>query len=126
MVIRVLVVEDEPLLAFDIAQHLGEAGFQVVGPATSVARALGFIEHAGCDVAVLDVNLGRETSEPVAEKLAGLGTPFITLSGYSAEQHPAAFHASLSLTKPAKPAELIALLEQVVASRESTAETAQI
>jgi len=58
---RVLVVENEALTAFQIEQTLTEAGFNVVGPAPSVARAL---EHAGCDAAALDVTLGSETSEP--------------------------------------------------------------
>lgn len=110
MSLRVLLVEDEPLLAFDLAQHLSDAGFSVVGPAGSVARALGLIITVGCDVAVLDVNLGRETAEPVARELKRLGTPFVTLSGYSSDQHPAVFQFGPSLTKPARPDELIAIL----------------
>ena len=44
--------------------------------------------ETGCDVAVLDVNLGNETAEPVARELRARGTPFVVLSGYSSEQHP--------------------------------------
>ena len=57
MSVRVLVVEDEAIVAIDIADQLTEAGFLVVGPAPSVAKALKLIEDVGCDVAVLDVNL---------------------------------------------------------------------
>ena len=119
MAIRVLVDEDEPLLAFDIAQHLEDAGFHILGPAASVERALGIIGREGCDIAVLDVNLGRETAEPVAEELSRRGTPFVTLSGYSVEQHPPAFQCAPSLTKPAKPGDLIALLRRLTAQHGS-------
>ena len=69
MTVRVLVVEDEAIVAIDIADQLTEAGFLVVGPAPSVAKALKLIEDVGCDVAVLDVNLRDETAEPVAREL---------------------------------------------------------
>jgi len=62
MMTRVLVVEDEAILAIDIATHLTDAGFSVVGPATSVTKALTLIGEVGCDVAVLDVNLRDETA----------------------------------------------------------------
>lgn len=107
---RILIVEDEPLLAFDLAQHVGEAGFAVVGPASSVQAALSLIEREGCDAAVLDVNLGRETAEPVALALKSRGTPFVILSGYSRAQHPLGFAGAPALTKPARPAELVAIL----------------
>lgn len=66
MNIRVLV-EDEALLAIDIAGHLTDAGFSVIGPAASGTKALALIKENGCDIAVLDVNLRDETSEPIAE-----------------------------------------------------------
>lgn len=69
MSVRVLVVEDEAMVAIDIAQQLNEAGFVVVGPAPSVTKALKLIVETGCDVAVLDVNLRDETAEPVAREL---------------------------------------------------------
>ena len=102
MTMRTLLVEDDPFIALDLAQQLNEAGFDVVGPASRSADALKLIAAPGCDVAVLDVNLGVETSEAVAVKLTQLGVPFITLSGYSAEQHPPAFKAAPLLAKPVK------------------------
>ena len=77
---RVLVVEDEPLVALDIAQVLRDADFEVLGPVRSVAPALSLIEESGCDAAVLDINLGGETSEPIAWKLLAKGIRFVTLS----------------------------------------------
>ena len=108
---RVLVVEDDALIALDIARELTDAGLEVVGPATSVAKALSLIGERGCDVAVLDVNLGHnETSEPVARELRIRSTPFVVLSGYAREQHPPGLHGAPVLSKPARPGELIATL----------------
>jgi DNA-binding response OmpR family regulator len=108
---RVLVVEDDALLALDIAAQLTEAGFDVIGPAVSVDTALRLLRAIGCDVALLDVNLGKETSELVARELRSLSKPFVVLSGYSSEQHPPEFHGAPLLSKPARPGELVALLQ---------------
>jgi len=108
---RVLVVEDDGLLALDIADHLTNAGLEVIGPATSVAKALELLE-SGCDVAVLDVNLGKETSEAVAYKLRALGTPFAVMSGYSKEQHPPGFQGAPVLSKPTRADDLVAVLRR--------------
>ena len=104
---RLLVVEDDALLALDIARQLADAGLEVVA---SVAKALGLVGRIGCDVAVLDVNLGKETAEPVAHELRARGTPFVVLSGYSSEQHPPGFHGAPVLSKPARPGVLVATL----------------
>lgn len=108
---RVLVVEDDALIALDIARQLTSAGFQVVGPAVSVAKALRLIDDHGCDIAVLDVNLGRnETSELVARELRARSTPFVVLSGYASEQHPPGLQGAPVLSKPASPRDLVATL----------------
>ena len=75
MSVRVLVVEDEFMIGLDIGQQLASAGYEVVGLATSVAKALKLVAQSGCDIAVLDVNLGGETCEPVAQKLRASGKP---------------------------------------------------
>jgi two-component sensor histidine kinase/PAS domain-containing protein len=105
---RVLVVEDEALTAIEIAHLVESAGFHVVGPARSVAQALALIATCGCDAAVVDINLHGETSEDIAAELAQRHTPFLTLSGYSPEQHPPAFKDAPALSKPLRPAELVA------------------
>ena len=109
---RVLIVEDDALLALDIADQMTDAGFEVVGPATSVAKALRLLAEAGCDAAVLDVNLGDETGAPVALELKARGTPFVVLSGYSSEQHPAAFQGAPFLSKPARMDVLVTMLRK--------------
>jgi DNA-binding response OmpR family regulator len=95
---RVLVVEDEFMIGFDVCQQLASAGYEVMGPATSVRKALRL--EPGCDVAVLDVNLGRETCEPVARKLRESGKPFVVLTGYSPDNLASSFNDATILTKP--------------------------
>lgn len=115
MTIRVLVVEDDALLGLDISQQLADAGLEVVGPAVSVAKALKLMTEAGCDMALLDVNLGNETAEPVAIELRARGTPFIVLSGYSGAQHPPSFVGAPLLAKPVRPEVLIAQVRKCIA-----------
>jgi DNA-binding response OmpR family regulator len=109
---RILVVEDEVLIGMLIADCLELANFEVVGPATSVARALMLIEHTGCDAAVLDIRLGDSSAEPIADELRSRGTPFITLSGYAPSQRSAAFEGAPMLVKPVRPADLVAELRR--------------
>ncbi len=111
---KVLVVEDDGLIALEIAKVLSDAGFEVVGPARSVMPALALIEKQGCDAAVLDVNLGDETSEAIAKKLKAVRTPFITLSGYSRSQHPPVFAGSPALAKPLRSELLVAELKRCI------------
>jgi DNA-binding response OmpR family regulator len=107
---RVLVVEDDALLGLDIAQQLTDTGLEVVGPATSVVKAISLLDERGCDVAVLDVNLGREMAEPVALALRARRIPFVVLSGYSGQQHPPGFQGAPVLSKPARPQDLLGML----------------
>jgi PAS domain S-box-containing protein len=113
---RVLVVEDEALVARDIAGMLTEAGFDVLGPARSVSRALSLLHDTKCDGAVLDINLGRETSEPIAQMLLANGTRFITISGYSREQHPSIFNGVPALVKPVRAKVLVEEINKCLAN----------
>lgn len=81
-------------------QVLQEAGFDILGPARNVDQALELLRTRHCDVAVLDINLGKETSEPVAKELMRLCTPFVTMTGYSRQHFPAIFLSAPALTKP--------------------------
>lgn len=116
MRVRILVVEDESLLALDIADLLDDAGFEVVGPATTVQKAQALIQDMGCDAAVLDVNLGDETVEPVALALQEQGIPFLFLSGNSREQLPIALQGVPWLAKPVAPALLLSMLRNQIGS----------
>jgi len=111
---RILIVEDNALIALDLAQALTKAGFEVLGPAASPEQALLIISERGCDAAVVDINLRGETSEPVALQLKALGIPFITLTGYSLSQRPPAFEGVPAFTKPVAPEFIITELSKLV------------
>ncbi|MGO9543542.1 MAG: response regulator [Rhodomicrobium sp.] len=111
---RILVVEDEALLALEIAKVLSEAGFTVIGPARSVDQALELAGRAGCQAAVLDVRLRNETAEHIAHELKSLGMPFITLSGYSQSRLPPVFSEAPFIGKPLQPELLIAELNRCI------------
>jgi PAS domain S-box-containing protein len=117
--LRVLVVEDEALIALEIEQYLRDAGFEVVGPASRVAEALQLLKEFGCDAAVLDINLGNETSEPVARVLSGQGIPFVAVSGYSPDQRPSGLSSSAFLAKPLRAELLVAQLRECMRSPNS-------
>jgi len=105
-------VEDEPLIAMDFSHTLSEAGYMVIGPANSVAQGLALLAQFGCDVALLDINLGRETSEPIARELFKIGTPFVTTSGCSREQQPEFMQTAPLLGKPVSSKMLIAEIQR--------------
>jgi DNA-binding response OmpR family regulator len=85
---RVLIVEDEMLVAVLIEDLMAELGCSTVGPCGSVAMALDTIRTESFDLAVLDVNLDGELVYPVAEALAERQIPFLFLSGYGDEAIP--------------------------------------
>jgi DNA-binding response OmpR family regulator len=111
---RVLIVEDEFFIALDIGEQLADAGFEVVGPASSVAKALKLVAEPGCDVAILDVNLAGETSEPVAQKLRESEKPFVVLSGYSGNIRLPWFGGAPVLSKPLRMTDLVAALRSCI------------
>lgn len=106
MTATVLLVEDQMLLGFALRRRLESEGFSVVGPAASVAAATALLDGREVDFAVLDINLGFGTdSLAIADTLAGLGVPFVFLSGYgSGRQLPDRFSAVTRFTKPANEA----------------------
>jgi CheY-like chemotaxis protein len=108
---RILVVEDNYVLAESMRFALEELGCTVVGPAPTAARALELLTSGPIDAAVLDIDLRGVSSAPVAEELARRGTPFVFLSGYeSAALLPATFHSWTRLSKPVDPEELVRTL----------------
>lgn len=112
---RILVVEDEPLLAMDIAGQLQEAGAYVVGPVASVEAALRMIEEYRLDAALLDANLQGYPVDDVAASLSNRNVPFIFVSGYDRDTLPAAFDATELLVKPFESSRLIDMTGRLVA-----------
>ena len=84
--LRILIVEDEFLLAMELEMLLQRHGCLVVGPVSSVGRALALLETEPPDVAVLDVNLKGERATPIAAALQAREVPFVLLTGYSGPQ----------------------------------------
>lgn len=82
--VRVLVVEDEMMVALLVEDFLAELGHAVVGPAMHLHEAITLALEAEIDVAILDVNLGAQRSYPVAEVLRQRGIPFLFATGYGA------------------------------------------
>ena len=83
---RVLLIEDNMIIALDTEEMLRELGVPEVLVSGSVTQALRAIEKEVPDFAVLDFNLGEESSEPVARELARRGVPFVLATGYSAKE----------------------------------------
>ena len=83
---RILVVEDEFLIALDIAGVLEQAGLAVIGPAANVGDALQAIEQEVVHGALLDANIAGEPVSRVADELTQRGIPFAFVSGYGREQ----------------------------------------
>ncbi|WP_179187937.1 response regulator [Sphingomonas sp. IBVSS2] len=82
--LRVLVVEDEPVVAMYLEDLLEALGCETIGPASRLADGLALAEGGGFDVAILDINLSGERSTPIAEALRARGVPFAFASGYGA------------------------------------------
>lgn len=79
---RILIVEDEPLIAMMLEDFLDILGRQVAGVADSVSTALPLVAAGGIDAAIVDVNLtGGEKCWPVADALAAAGIPFVVATG---------------------------------------------
>jgi two-component system, response regulator PdtaR len=97
---RVLVVEDEPLIALDLRDTLEGWGCRVIGPVATASAALELVKESLPDCAVLDVNLGRETSEPVAAALRSRHCPFIVMTAYQRHDLSGALVDALLLSKP--------------------------
>ncbi len=113
----VLVAEDEPFIALDIALAIEDANGEVAGPASSINEALALIEDSPIEAAILDVNLIDGDITPVAEILFRLGIPVILQSGIGLPDDLAArFPDAEVLIKPCVPAKLVAQLAELIAT----------
>ena len=81
---RILVVEDEPIVAMCLEDMLDELGCVTIGPASRLADGLSLARGEALDAAILDINLAGERSNAIAEALHARGIPFAFASGYGA------------------------------------------
>lgn len=97
---RVLVVEDEAMIAMLVEDMILDFGSEVVGPASKIEEALDLARNAQLDAAILDVKVGEAVVFPVADLLRERGTPFIFATGYGSQGLPSRFVGSPTLPKP--------------------------
>jgi DNA-binding response OmpR family regulator len=97
---RVLVVEDEMLVALMICDMLSDLGYNPVGPAMRLDQGLDLAKKEPIDAAVLDVNLGDAKSFPVADVLRDRRVPFIFATGYGIADPHEAYPGVTALSKP--------------------------
>lgn len=106
---RILIVEDEWILAGALAANLADMGYDVVGPAANVPTALALLEREAVSAAVLDVSLGfAQKSFPIALVLAERGIPFLFITGYQISDLPCEFSGEIVIGKPV----MLGLLER--------------
>ena len=111
---RILIVDDEPIIALSLEEVLVDAGFNVAAVAYKIEKALAVIEGSGCDAAIIDVNLAGVNSSQIATALTLRGLPFIVLSGYSSEQLLSEFPGAIFMQKPCRPTRLIEAVRLMV------------
>jgi CheY-like chemotaxis protein len=107
--VTILIVEDDPLVAMDLAMQVEDLGYVVIGPFHDVGSALEHLDLALPDAAILDYNLGADTtSRAIAERLIEASVPVTFLSGYSGDDFLSEENAGLYsvLSKPIAAPEL--------------------
>ena len=112
---RILVVEDDALIAMLIEDLLREHGAAVVGPVDDLDEAVRLAGEGGHDLAVLDVNMSGRPSTALALRLREAGTPFVFATGYGRAGLPEGFADAPVLGKPFRDHELVQLLRAALA-----------
>ena len=118
---RILIVEDEYLVAMGLELAVQSAGYQVLGPVANVGDALVLLRQERPDAAVLDVNLAGEWVTPVAEVLRAMTVPFILATGYRvADLHAEpVLRDAVNVGKPARSELLLKELSGILRSTEA-------
>jgi DNA-binding LytR/AlgR family response regulator len=114
---RVMIVEDEWLVAEDHAATLRQAGHEIVGPCPNVEAALNCARQHPIDAALLDMQLGGEKSFRVADLLKELNVPFMFASGYELLELPERMRGYRVLSKPVSQELIVSAVEQMCMSR---------
>lgn len=114
--IRVLLVEDDPIIGLDLVATLEAAGASVIGPAHDKAGALALLEGSSVDVAVLDHLIIGGDSLPIADRLVQRGVVFLFHTSHRGTlQHM--YRNVPIIDKPSRPGELVAAIKTLIATR---------
>lgn len=112
---RILVVEDEYIIAMEAKRWLQTAGAEVVGPVPSVAEALDLIDDDGLSAALLDVNLGYgDQVYPVADKLSAISVPYLFTTGNIEVAWASAYRDRPWLAKPYRETEMVCAVAKLL------------
>jgi DNA-binding response OmpR family regulator len=116
--LAVLVVEDDPIIAFDICDILRAAGASIVGPCTKLDKAIGAAGTAELHAAILDIRLGSQSVYPVAECLLLRAVPIVFYTGHG-RQDALKKHwpGCEALRKPVTPAALVEAVSTAVSAK---------
>jgi DNA-binding response OmpR family regulator len=112
--IRVLIVEDDPIIGLDLSETIAAAGAVVVGPAHDVRSALALLESGPVDAAVLDHVIVGGDSRPIADFLARRGVAFLFHTSHRGDL-PIRYPLVTIIDKPSRPGELVRSLRALVA-----------
>jgi CheY-like chemotaxis protein len=112
---RVLIVEDDDILAVTLAEELAAEGAKVIGPSATVVDALDVIAGTDLDGATVDINLRGKAAFPVADALADRHIPFVFVTGYLVAGHIPARHVHVRrFEKPISPSVICRALEEAM------------
>jgi CheY-like chemotaxis protein len=111
---RVLIVEDEAMIALLIQDVLTELGSTVVGPASRIEEAIELARSSPLDLAALDLNLAGSPVYPVAEILTDRGVPFVFMTGYGQHGIAEPWRSRPSIAKPFRPSQLATFLRDAL------------
>lgn len=113
---RILIVEDEAIVALFIEDLLEELGHKAAGTASRLDEAMEWAKQGGFDLAILDVHLHGQDVFPFADLLVEKKTPFIFATGYGEGGIPERFRAAPTLQKPFRPDELADVITKLTAA----------
>jgi DNA-binding response OmpR family regulator len=114
---RVMIVEDDRLLAQAMKMILEGAGYEVVGPAASLGQAMDVTADGNFEAALLDVKLGKEISFPIADLLLARKIPFAFFTGQLKNDLPPRFVACKVLPKSCSHDDIMATIEALLSAR---------
>ncbi len=109
---RVLIVEDDPYITLALEETLTDFGLVVAGAARNIAQALWLAQTVSFDLALLDVNLGYDKIDPVADAIHARGIPFVFTTGCGRAGLPEAYPRQAIVEKPFYVEEILRTLRE--------------